>query len=350
MITVTESSFGKLTCGQEATLFTISNSAGNKVSLTNFGARLVSWILPDKTEKSVDIILGYPNASGYETDENYMGATIGRNANRIANSQFVLEGISYELFANNGVNSLHGGKVGFDSKLWDAEIVANGVKFSYISPDGEENYPGELHVAVTFTLDEINNLGIYYEATTSATTICNLTNHAYFNLNGASSNSLAEETIQINADYFTWANPESIPDGRLIEVDGTPMDLRKRRPMLEDIDADYDQIQFASGYDHNWCINQSEKELNLAAVAYSPATGIEMSVTTDMPGIQFYAGNFLSSNSPGKDNVKYTTRAGFALETQYFPNAINIPSFAQPILQPGEIWRSTTIYKAYLNE
>lgn len=341
MYKITENDFGKLADGRSTKLFSIQNSQGTTVKLTDYGARLVAWILPEGT----DIVLGYEDAPSYEKDTCYMGATVGRNANRIAKGHFTLEGRDYDLFINNGPNHLHGGKIGFDRKIWQSKLLENGVKFSYVSPDMEEGYPGELKVEVVYTLTEDNELQIKYSAESDAVTVCNLTNHSYFNLAGHDKGDLQGQKIAIDADGFTWADETAIPNGDIVDVTGTPMDLRKSVEILASIDDDYRQLIFGKGYDHNWCINNYDGKLRHVATAEAPQKGRKLEVYSTMPGIQFYTGNYLDGALTGKKGARFGERSGFALETQYYPNAVNIPDFVQPVIKPGEKWESETVYK-----
>ena len=324
-------------------LYTIKNSNGQQVQITNYGARVVSWLVEKENAKPIDIVLGYADIAGYEADNKYMGAIVGRCANRIGNAQFELNGKLYQIDKNDGgKNHLHGGFNGFEKKIWSAEIVEGGVKFSCTSEDGEGGYPGNLSVTVTYTFNDENELRISYGAVSDADTLCNLTNHTYFNLNGFDSGTILNQRIQIFADEYTWANAESIPDGRILSVEGTPMDLRQLTKIGAHIDDDFDELNFGNGYDHNYCIKNYDGSLRKAAVA--EGNELELIVYTTQPGLQFYAGNFLDGKPAGKGNYAMNKRTGFALEAQYFPNAINLPDFAKPILRKRQIWKAETIY------
>ena len=346
MAKISKQSFGNISNGTSIALYTLKNSKDHQVQITNYGARVVSWIFTDKNSKSVDIVLGYNNATDYEKDNKYMGAIAGRCANRIGGAKFTLNGKEYQLDVNDGEkNHLHGGFNGFEKKVWKAEIVGDSLKLTCESLDGECGYPGNLTANVTYTFTDDDELKIDYEATSDKDTICNLTNHTYFNLNRFASGSILNQNIQLFADKYTWASSESIPDGRILNVKGTPMDLRNLTRIGEHIDDDFDELNFGHGYDHNWCINDYDGTLKKAALASCEETGITLEVFTTLPGLQFYAGNFLDGDPIGKDSIACGKRSGFALETQFYPNAINIPEFPQPILRAGETWQSQTIYK-----
>ena len=344
-ITLSKNSFGKLKDNTEIDVYTLKNASGTEIKITNYGARVVSWTVTDKNGKAVDVVLGYADAAAYEQDDKYMGAIAGRCANRIAGAKFTLNGKEYLLDKNDGgKNHLHGGFNGFEKKIWSAEIAGNALKMTCTSPDGEGGYPGNLTATVVYTLTDNNELKIDYKAVTDADTICNLTNHTYFNLNGFDSGAMTNQKIQIFADNYTWANEESLPDGRILPVEGTPMDLRSLTRIGEHIDDDFDELNFGHGYDHNWCINDYDGTLKKAAHVVSDETGLNLTVYTTLPGIQFYAGNFLDGKPAGKNNVKMERRNGFALEAQYYPNAINNPNFVQPILRKGDTWKAQTVY------
>ena len=346
---ISKENFGKLSNGVETNIYILRNIKGTEVKITNYGARVVSWTIADKNSNMVDVVLGYDDAATYEKDDKYMGAIAGRCANRIAGAKFTLNGKIYNLDKNDGNNHLHGGFNGFEKKIWSAEIVNNSLKLSCKSFNGECGYPGNFNATVIYSLTDDDELKISYEASTDEDTVCNLTNHTYFNLAGFDSGSILNQKIQIFADKYTWANAESLPDGRIMSVESTPMDLRKLINIGEHIDDDFDELKFGNGYDHNWCINNFDGTLKKAAHATSDETGISLTVFTTLPGIQFYAGNFLNGEPVGKNGVKNGRRSGFALEAQYYPNAINIPEFEQPILLKEKLWTAQTIYKLTVN-
>ncbi len=336
---ITKTEFGKTSEGKIVDLYEMKNSAGTMAKIITYGARLQSWIF-----KGVDVLLGYDSIENYQKDQAYIGAVVGRCANRIGGAKFELNGKTYNIDKNDAEkNHLHGGFNGFEKKIWSAEITDAGLKLSIESPDGEGGYPGNFKAQVIYNLTDNNALEISYSATSDADTLCNLTNHAYFNLDGFGSGDILNQKIQIFADSYTWANSESVPDGRILSVKNTPMDLRKLTKIGEHIDADFDELNFGHGYDHNYCVGKIG-ELKKVAQAESSNSKIKLTVETEMPGLQFYAGNWLSGNPTGKGGAEILNRTGFALESQFYPNAINLPNFDKPILKAGETWQSKTIY------
>lgn len=313
-----------------------------EVEISEFGASIISIKTPDRHGKIVDVVLGYDDIEKYKRQTKYIGATVGRCCNRIKNGLIEIDGTKYQLNCNDGKNHLHGGNIGFDKKIWNSKEIENGVELTYISEDGEENYPGQLDAKVTYTLKE-NSLVINYKATTNKTTICNLTNHTYFNLNGYGN--ILQHQVQILADYFTENNQESIPTGKIIPVENTPMDFRNPQYIEKDINNEYYQIQYAKGFDNNWVLNNYNGEIRKIATAYSELSGIELEVSTDLPGIQFYSGNFLDGAENGKNNIPIKNHSGFCLECQYFPDAFNHKNFPQPVLRVGEVYNKTIEYK-----
>lgn len=369
MAIIKKEPFGKLSDGRAVELYTLRNTKGTEVKVTTYGARLVSWCAFDKDYKRTDIVLGYGDAATYEKDDTSMGGLVGRHANRIAGGKVVIDGKTYQLDLNTGShnqNHIHGGFQGFHQKLWTAETTDEGVKLTYHAADGEGGYPGNMTVNVLYSLSNDNELSIRYEATADADTVCNLTNHAYFNLDGFAAGPVLDQEIQIFADKYTWADAESLPDGRILPVDGTPMDLRQLTRIGEHIDDDFDELVMGHGYDHNWVIRDEqpvvEQEpgmfgfdpgcpidyvnggLKKAAYAESSSSGLTLTCYTTQPGVQFYTGNFLDGSLPGKDGARFERRTGFCLETQYFPNAFANPDFPQPILKKGDTWRAQTVY------
>ncbi len=330
--------------------FTLTNSQGMVVKATNYGAIITTLVVPDREGNMADVTLGYDDLAGYinAIDRPYFGAVVGRYGNRIANGKFTLEGTEYTLALNNGPNSLHGGNIGFDKVVWDAEIVGdNSVKFTYLAKDMEEGYPGNLTVNVTYTLTDDNEIVIDYEATTDKSTPVNLTQHAYFNLKGEGEGTILDHELMINALRYTPVDATLIPTGELAPVDGTPFDFREAKRIGRDIEQTDEQLQFGGGYDHNWVLNRTkgEGELELAARLYEPTTGRVLEVFTTEPGMQFYCGNFLRGNLNGKSGKPYVHRGGLVLETQHFPDSPNQPSFPDTILKPGETLKSQTIFK-----
>lgn len=313
-----------------------------EVEISEFGASIISIKTPDRHGKIVDVVLGYDDIEKYKRQTKYIGTTVGRCCNRIKNGLIEIDGTKYQLNCNDGKNHLHGGDIGFDKKIWNSKEIENGVELNYISEDGEENYPGQLDAKVTYTLKE-NSLVINYKATTNKTTICNLTNHTYFNLNGYGN--ILQHQVQILADYFTENNQESIPTGKIIPVENTPMDFRNPQYIEKDINNEYYQIQYAKGFDNNWVLNNYNGEIRKIATTYSELSGIELEVSTDLPGLQFYSGNFLDGAENGKNNIPIKNHSGFCLECQYFPDAFNHKNFPQPVLRVGEVYNKTIEYK-----
>ncbi|MBS4759402.1 MAG: galactose mutarotase [Clostridium sp.] len=346
MHSISKKIFGYTKNDEKAYLFTMQNSLGMSVAITNFGATIVSAIVPDKNNKKIDVVLGYDDLEKYETQDKYLGATVGRCANRIEDAQIIIDGKSYSLNKNDGRNHLHGGSSGFDKKIWTPSIEdSNNLKFSYKSHDNEEYYPGSLETTVTYSLeDDLNILKIHYEAVSDKDTVCNLTNHSYFNLNGYASGDILEQYVQIFSDFYTENTKEALPDGKICSVVGTPMDFRLPKRIGQDINHSFEQIQFAHGFDNNWVVNNYNKKLQKVASAFSEQSGIRLDVYTDLPGIQFYSGNYLNGSSRGKNNTVIDSRFGFCLECQYFPNAFKHGNFEKPVLKAGEKYDKTIIY------
>ena len=344
--------FGTMPGGERIDLYTLTNGRGTRVAVTTYGARLV------KFERMVhgaplDIVLGYETGEDYVRDTASMGAIVGRHANRIAGGRITVAGRPYQLELNTGSkkqNHIHGGSNGLHYHLWMAEIVEGGVEFTAISPDGEGGYPGNFEAKVAYRLTDDDALSISYHAVSDADTICNLTNHTYFNLEGCTADSVLDHEVEIYADEFTWADAESLPDGRILSVFGTPMDFTAPHRIGERIDADYDQLQFAGGYDHNWVLRgdiapEPYSHLKKAARVTSEKTGLALSCYTTQVGMQFYTANSLAKRPLiGKAGKQFPRRGGFCLETQFFPNAPANPHFPQPELRMGEVWEAETVY------
>ena len=343
---VSVEAFGELGDGTPVSLFTITNSKGLVMKVMNYGGIIVSLEVPDRNGKLVDVVLGYDSLQAYEKRNPFFGSLVGRYGNRIAKGKFVLEGKEYDLVKNNNANHLHGGTKGFDKVVWKIEEVPSNegaaIKLSYLSKDMEEGYPGNLDVAVTYTLKDDNSLKLDYKATTDKTTIVNLTQHAYFNFSGGKNDILSHE-ISLNADRFLPVDQGLIPTGELRPVENTPLDFRTPVRIGERINDTYDQIQIGKGYDHCWVLNG--EGLKVAAEVFDPSSGIEMTVRTTEPGVQFYTGNFLDGSLTGKNNVVYKQRTGFCLETQHFPDSPNKSQFPSVVLKPGETYSTQTIYQ-----
>jgi aldose 1-epimerase len=333
--------------GQKAKLFTLKNNSGATVAITNYGGRLVSLLVPDKDGKATDVILGYDSLKSYQKPkEPYFGAIIGRYGNRIAKGKFTLDGKAYQLDINDGVNTLHGGFNGFYGKVFSAkQLSTSQLELTYASKDGEGGYPGNLTATVVYTLGDDNSLKIEYKATTDKTTVVNLTNHAYFNLNGAGSPTITDNVLQINADAFLPVDTTLIPTGKLQPVKGTPFDFTVSKTIGKDIGTADEQLKNGKGYDHNFVLNKHDLTTPIATVK-STVTGITLEVFTEEPGLQFYSGNFLTGASKdGKGGKAYPYRSAFCLETQHFPDAPNQAAFASTVLKPGQTYHTVTIYK-----
>lgn len=328
-------------------LYILKNKNGMEAAITNYGGRLVSLLVPNKNNQWVDVILGHDSLKLYEKKaENFFGALIGRYGNRIAKGKFTLEGKAYQLQINDGKNTLHGGKDGFFKQVWTGKQVDDHtLELSYLSKDGEAGYPGNLTVKVTYSLGDDNSLKIAYHATTDKTTVVNLTNHAYFNLNGAGDKTVTDHLLSIEADEFTPVDSTLIPTGKLQDVSGTAFDFTKPKLIGQDINNSDPQLKNGKGYDHNWVLRKGTG-MRKAATVSSAKTGIVMEVSTEEPGIQFYSGNFLSDKvNYGKGSATYGYRSAFCLETQHFPDSPNRPSFPTTVLKPGANYDTSTIYK-----
>lgn len=344
---IEKTDFGKLPDGQTAELYTLKNANGMEAKITNYGGIITHLTAPDSSGVFEDVVLGYDSLSGYLKSSPYFGAIVGRYGNRIAKGKFTLEGKTYTLAVNNMVNHLHGGTVGFDKVVWKAEPIEGEeptLKLSYLSKDGEEGYPGNLNVTVTYTLQKNNSLKIDYTATTDKATVINLTNHTYFNLTG-SKRDILEHQLTLNADRFLPVNETLIPTGELKPVAGNVFDFTKATAIGARINDPKDlQIKYGGGYDHCWVLNKEDKELSLAATVYEPTTGRIMEVQTTEPAIQFYTGNFLDGSITGKKGTNYTKRFAFCLETEHYPDSPNQSTFPTVVLKPGETYQTTTIY------
>lgn len=337
--------FGGQIDGKEVKLYTINNGKGLTATLTNYGGRVVSLTVPDKESKPVDVVLGFATAAQYKaSSEPYYGATIGRVGNRIAKGKFELDGKNYSIFTNNGQNTLHGGKKGFQDVVWEGEQLNDStLVLRYRSPDGEENFPGNLAVKVTYTATANNGLRFDYEATTDKRTPVNLTNHAFFNLNGEGSGTINNHLLQVNADRYTPVDSTLIPLGNLASVKNTPFDFTTAQTIGSRVDQDNEQLKFGGGYDHNFVLNKG-KNYGLAATVTGDRSGIKMQIFTDQPGLQFYGGNFMKGENILKSGVKDDYRTSIALETQHFPDAVNQTGFPSIILDPGKVYKTTSEY------
>ncbi|MGK9367850.1 aldose epimerase family protein [Melioribacter sp. Ez-97] len=345
---ITQDNFGIAPDGSPVFLYTMKNSNGMTVKLTNYGASLVSIVTPDKDGNFADVIAGFDSLSGYVNDNSFIGVTVGRYANRIGKGKFRIDDNEYQLTINDGNNHLHGGVKGFHKLVWDSDIVA-GDTSSYVvmklrSPDGYEGYPGNVDVEVKFSLNDNNDLVIEYTGSTDKPTILNLTNHAYYNLSGNFENTILDHILTINADNFTPIDSELIPTGEIAPVDNTPMDFRKPAAIGARINDDYTQLKYGKGYDHNWALNGYNGKVRKAVTVTDPESGRVLEIFTDQPGIQFYSGNFLNGTIVGKGGIKYNYRTALCLEPQFFPDSPNKDNFASPLLRPGELYRQKTVY------
>lgn len=338
--------FATIIDGQEVDLYTIGNDK-IKVSLTNYGARLVTLEVPDKEGQLVDVILGYETADEFKDNAaNFYGAVVGRYGNRIGNARFTLNEETYQLEKNNGDHSLHGGKNGLYNKVWKvSDTSATVISFVYTSPDGEAGYPGNVDLRVTYSVNDAGGLLIEYRAETDKETVLNLTSHGYFNLNGAGDSTILDHELWIEADSITQVDENLIPTGRNLAVKGTPFDFTTPKLIGEHIDEEHPQLKVGKGYDHNFELTK-RGDFNEIARVYSSKTGIEMRILTTEPGLQFYSGNFMSAEDPqGKSGKAYPFRSAFCLETQHFPDAPNHPTFPSTVLNPGESYSTRTEYR-----
>lgn len=349
---IDENTFSGILYDKEVNLYTLKNSNGVVTQITNFGGRVVSLWVPDKNGNFDDIVTGYTTLDGYlNSSEIYYGALIGRYGNRIAKGQFTLNDTVYSLVQNNGENHLHGGTKGFNDVVWEAnQTDGQTLVLTYTSPHMEEGYPGNLDVKVHYQLTNENELKIEYRATTDRPTPVNLTHHSFFNLKGDGNGTINDHLLQINADFYTPVDDGLIPTGEISSVEGTPMDFRAPTVIGERVDADFDQLKYGGGYDHNWVLVPSETRLNFAARVVEPASGRTMEVYTNEPGLQFYGGNFLDGSDTGKYGKPYDFRTSFCLETQHFPDSPNQPDFPSTILEPGEEYYSVCVYKFGVEE
>jgi aldose 1-epimerase len=343
-MSVRKESFGKTKDGKEVFLYTLVNGNNSTVKIANYGGIVTSLVVPDKSGRMDDIVLGFDSLDPYLAVHPYFGALVGRYGNRIAKARFPLNGKEYRLAANDGRNHLHGGMVGFDKVVWNASEIQNrggvGVRLTYLSKDGEEGYPGNLVCTVTYSFNDKNELSIDYSATTDSPTIVNLTHHSYFNLKGAGNGDILDHQMMIPAQKFTPVDPELIPIGGLRSVAGSAMDFTQPRIIGSRIQ------EVPGGYDHNYVhAEKAPRPLSLAAVVTAPGNGRKMEVLTTEPGIQFYSGNFLDGSIKGKGGKIYPKHGGFCLETQHFPDSPNQPAFPSTVLNPGETYRQQTIYR-----
>jgi len=348
-----KTAFQKIIDGKNTDLHILRNKNNAEAAFTNYGARIVSLSVPDRSGRLTDVVVGFASVEAYQkTTEPYFGATIGRYGNRIAGGRFKLDGQEYSIFINNSPNALHGGKKGFQDVVWDVRQV-NGqtLEFSYLSKDMEEGFPGNLQVKVIYTLSDDNELVINYEASTDKKTIVNLTNHAFFNLNGEGSGSILNHSLQINAEQYTPVDSTLIPSGKIESVAGSPFDFRKAVKIGDRIEDNNIQLKYGKGYDHNYVLNPAESGvMKSVAIAKGDQSGIVMEVFTQEPGLQFYSGNFMRGKNTFKRGSKDEFRTAFCLETQHFPDSPNQPAFPTTVLNPGEVYKTSTVYKFSVNK
>lgn len=343
-----ENQFDGQVSGAPTHLIRLENNRGMAVALSDYGARIVGLIVPDNTGNPVDVVLGFDTIQAYvAADEIYHGVTVGRFANRIANGRFTIDGETFNIQPNNGPNALHGGSGGFHSRVWDHRVVyREKADFYYVAADGEEGFPGKLSVMVKYRLTDDNELVINYRAETDKPTVINLTNHAFFNLNGEGNGDVLDHVLSIAADEYLPVDENQIPTGEVASVTGTPFDFTTARPIGSDINESDEQLRIGHGYDHNYILRPGTVAAGASiATVTSPLTGIRMDVHTTEPGIQLYTGNFLTGKDTGKRGKSYDKHGAFCLETQHFPDAPNQPEFPTTLLLPGQVFQSETRYR-----
>ena len=336
--------FGATKNGEKASCYVLKNSKGMEAVVSDFGASLLKLYVPDKDGKTQDVVLGYETLEDYENGGDSLGATVGRVAS-IGMAEFELNGKKYELTKNdNGKNTLHGGIDFYNKRMWDVkEEDDTHVVFALVSPDGDQGFPGEVKIEVSYTITEENELKIHYHAIPDQDTLLNMTNHSYFNLSGHASGTAWNAKVWIDADAFTETDAELIPTGTVVPVEGTPMDFRTKKAIGKEIETDYEALNFGKGYDHNWVLNNKGEFAKVAEMS-SEESGITMEVYTDLPGMQLYTGNFIV-DAKGKGGAHYHKRQAACFETQFFPDAIHKENFAGPVCKKGETYETTTMYK-----
>lgn len=340
--------FGVCKDGRTASLYTIANKSGMTAKISDFGGVIVSLFVPDKGGVMTDVVLGFDTLAEYEVNPPFLGAAIGRCGNRIVHGTFALDGVTYRLACNDGVNHLHGGPEGFDKKLWNAvQTAENSLSLTLFSPDGDQGYPGNLIACVTYTITDDNALVLHYRGLSDKKTIFNMTNHSYFNLAGQDCDSILEHELMINADKIAAVDENVSATGEMIDVTGTPFDFRKPKRIGQDIGTENDQIKYVGGYDHHFDLNKNGAP---GAMAFCEQTGIGMTMTTDCDGVQLYSGNFLTDGLPLKGGKKAAKRRAFCLETQFVPDAVNRPQFVSPVIEAGQCAESETRYVFSIGE
>lgn len=347
-MSVSERKFGELSTGEEISIYRLENKSGAYAEVSMFGAILVKLCVPDREGRLTDVVLGYDDVEQYEENGCFFGATIGRSGNRIAGAKFSIMGKEVVLPQNENENNLHSGPNGFEKKIWSVLALSqekNSITFSRISPDGENGFPGEFRVSVKYEFTEENELRIVYSGICDEDTVANMTNHSYFNLAGEGSGNVLDQYLTIHAQTYTPVREDSIPLGENVPVEGTPMDFRKEKQIGKDIEAEFEQLKFTGGFDHNYVTDgYTQAEIREIACARCEKTGIVMEVLSDCPCVQFYAGNFVEQEA-GKNGHTYDKRDGFCLETQVEPNAVNVEEFHSPVLEKGERYYSETVYR-----
>jgi aldose 1-epimerase len=338
--------------GKPTDLYVLKNKNNMQAIFTNYGGRLVALLVPGKNGELTDVVVGMGTVQGFkDATEPYFGATIGRYGNRIANGKFSLDGKQYTLPINNAPNSLHGGTKGYHYMVWNAKMLNDqSLELTYLSPDGDQGYPGNLNVKVVYTLTDDNEVKMDYEATTDKKTVVNLTNHAFFNLNGEGSGTINNHILQINASRYTPVDSTLIPTGKIEPVAGTPFDFTKPTAIGERVDADNEQLKHGKGYDHNYVLNASNGAMVHAATVTGDKSGIVMEVHTQEPGLQFYGGNFMAGKNTFKNGTKDEHRTAFCLETQHYPDSPNQPSFPSTVLEPVKTYKTSSVYKFYVRD
>ena len=342
---IVKEKFGTTKCGKDVYAYTLSNAGGMQAKIINFGANLISLLVPDQNGNLEDVVLGFDKLEDYYGNNSFFGATVGPSANRIAGACFEIDGQRYQIDANDGENNLHSHiEEGYHKRVWDVTETENGLVLSLEGKDGEMGFPGNKKVTVTFSLSDDNALKLSYHVTADANTIVNMTNHTYFNLAGHKAGRIEDHLLKINASHYTPVVPGAIPTGKIAPVEGTPMDFTKMKPIGQDINADCEQLKIGQGYDHNFVIDGADGTLREIAEAEDPKSCRKMKVFTDLPGVQFYAGNCIGEET-GKENTAYGPRKGFCLETQFYPDNIHHPNFPQAVFGPGKDYDSVTIYQ-----
>ncbi len=344
-MSVVKEKFGTTKDGKDVYAYTLSNAKGMAAKIINYGANLVSLLVPDANGRTEDVVLGFDRLEDYYGNGSFFGATIGPSANRIAGAAFAIDGKEYHIDVNDGPNNLHSHmEDGYHKRLWDAEEGKDSVTLTLEGRDGEMGFPGNKKITMIYSLSEDNGLKLSYHATADANTIINITNHSYFNLSGHKAGKIEDHQLKLNASHYTPVVAGSIPTGEIAPVAGTPMDFTTMKPIGQDINADFEQLKLGKGYDHNFVIDDADGTLREIAEAYDPKSGRRMKVFTDLPGVQFYAGNCIGEER-GKEGALYGPRVGFCLETHYFPDNIHHPNFPQAVFGPGRDYDAVTVYQ-----